>query len=230
MSATLLPPELKDLTPGELLVSEFFLSVQGECSHAGKPCFFIRLTGCHLRCVWCDTEYAFYGGRKYTVEECLFEAEGAGCPLVEVTGGEPLLQKSVYPLMTALCDRGSQVLLETSGAVGIDKVDHRVARIVDWKTPGSGMERHNNPGVIDALKEGDELKLVVRDHPDYEWARDWYQRNKETIHPSVPVYFSPTFGELAAQNLGRWILRDQLPVRLNQQLHKILWDPDTRGV
>lgn len=230
MKADLLPRELKELRPGELLVSEFFLSVQGESSHAGRPCFFIRLAGCHLRCVWCDTEYAFYEGRRYTVGDCLRRVEEAGCPLVEVTGGEPLLQQSVYPLMDSLCDRGYEVLLETSGALAIDKVDPRVARIVDWKTPGSGMESHNHPGVLGALKAGDELKLVIEDRVDYEWAREWYRAHEDRLPSEVVVHFSPSFGRLPSRDLARWILDDRLPVRLNLQLHKLIWSPDERGV
>ncbi len=230
MSTHLLPRELKDLRPGELLVSEFFLSLQGESTRAGRPCFFIRLAGCHLRCAGCDTEYAFYEGERFSVEECLARAESANCPLVEVTGGEPLLQKAVYPLMTALCDRGYEVLLETSGTLAIGEVDRRVARIVDWKTPGSGMESHNKPSVIDALKDGDELKLVLHDRADYEWARDWYRQNKDRLRTSVPVHFSPIFGNLAADELAGWILEDRLAVRLNLQLHKLIWGAAARGV
>jgi 7-carboxy-7-deazaguanine synthase len=227
-SAGLLPPELKDLREGELFVNELFLSIQGESTHAGRPCFFIRLAGCHLRCIWCDTEYAFHEGEKRTVEECLSEVERAGCPLVEVTGGEPLLQASVYPLMTALCDRGYEVLLETSGALAIDRVDPRVRRIVDWKTPASAMESHNHRGVPGALKRGDELKLVIQDRRDYEWARDWCRRT--SLSTDVVVHFSQSFGQLESHDLARWILDDRLPVRLNLQLHKFIWSPDARGV
>ena len=230
LSTDLLPPELKSLRAGELLVNELFLSIQGESTHAGRPCFFIRLAGCHLRCVGCDTEYAFHEGEKRTVEDCLRAVEQTACPLVELTGGEPLLQESVYPLMTALCDRGYETLLETSGALAIDRVDPRVRRVVDWKTPGSAMASHNHRGVLGALKAGDELKLVIHDRPDYEWARDWYRSSKASIHPDVIVHFSPSFAQLASRDLARWILDDRLAVRLNLQLHKIIWSPDARGV
>ena len=230
LSSDLLPPELKSLRPGELFVNELFLSIQGESTHAGRPCFFIRLAGCHLRCVWCDTEYAFHEGERRTIEHCLRAADEAGCPLVEVTGGEPLLQESVYALMTALCDRGYEVLLETSGARAIDRVDPRVRRIVDWKTPASAMESHNHPAVLAALKTGDELKLVIQDRPDYEWARDWYRASRERLPEDVVVHFSPSFGQLASGDLARWVLEDRLPVRINLQVHKIIWSPDARGV
>ncbi len=230
MKASLLPRELADLAPDELFVSELFLSVQGESTHAGRPCFFVRLTGCHLRCVWCDTEYSFFDGRRMTVGHVLGEVERAGCDLVEVTGGEPLLQRAVHPLMTGLADAGYEVLLETSGAVAIDAVDPRVKRIVDWKTPGSGMERHNRRTVPDELRGGDELKLVVRDRADYEWAREWLRANRDRWPAEIPVHLSPSFGELSPRDLAEWILADALPVRLNLQLHKLVWDPDARGV
>ncbi|MBI4603621.1 MAG: radical SAM protein [Planctomycetes bacterium] len=214
----------------ELLVNEIFHSIQGESTHTGRPCTFIRLTGCHLRCVWCDSEYAFFEGSTMTVGECIARAEAAGCPLVEVTGGEPLLQLAVYPLMAELCDRGFEVLLETSGAVGIERVDPRVKRIVDWKCPGSGMDLRNKPAVLESLRPGDELKLVLADRRDYEWARAWLEGERPRLPAEVPVHFSPAFGQLRAEELARWILDDRLPVRLNLQLHKWIWEPGTRGV
>lgn len=230
MSATLLPEQLGHLKPGELLISEFFHSIQGESTHAGRPCFFIRLTGCHLRCVWCDSEYSFFDGEVRTVKECVEKADEAQCPLVEVTGGEPLLQTSVYELLTQLCDRGHEVLLETSGAVPMDRVDPRVQRIVDWKCPGSGESGRNKPQVIAALKAGDELKLVISSRLDYEWARAWLTEERPRIPESVPVHFSPAFGRLPLEDLARWILEDRLPVRLNLQIHKWIWSPTRRGV
>jgi len=229
----LVPRELADLGPRELFVNETFLSIQGESSYAGRPCFFVRLAGCHLRCQWCDTEYAFTEGRRMTVDDCLDLADGHGCELVEVTGGEPLLQEAVYPLMEDLVERGYAVLLETSGAVPIDRVKPPVRRIVDWKTPGSGEVRRNQESLLTALRTGDELKLVLLDRSDYEWARDWIRearRRWPSIGTSIPVHFSPVFGRCRNSDLASWILEDRLPVRLNLQLHKFIWAPDARGV
>jgi 7-carboxy-7-deazaguanine synthase len=225
-----LPPEIAHLGDEELLVNELFLSIQGESTHAGRPCFFIRLTGCHLRCVWCDTAYAFFEGSRFTVEECAARAAASGARLVEVTGGEPLIQRGVYPLMTRLADRGHEVLLETSGALPIDRVDPRVRRIVDWKCPGSGMERHNDPSVLAHLRAGDELKLVIGGRADYDWARAWLLASRGSIPGGVPVHFSPVAGRLSPRELAEWILEDRLEVRLNLQVHKLIWDPAARGV
>ena len=232
MKPNLLPVELSDLGPGELLVNETFHSIQGESSFAGRPCFFIRLAGCHLRCNWCDTEYAFHAGQRVSVEDCVRQAAASGNELVEVTGGEPLLQSAVYSLLTRLADRGHRVLLETSGAVPIDAVDPRVHRIVDWKAPGSGESERNQPRVLDAVKPGDELKVVVLDRGDYEWARDWLRqtnRRRPTIGTSIPVYFSPVHGRLENSDLAAWILDDHLPARFGVQLHKYIWPEDSRG-
>ncbi len=230
MSSTLLPERLARLQPGELLINELFHSIQGESTHSGRPCFFIRLTGCHLRCVWCDSEYSFFEGEVRTVDECIAKADEAGCKLVEVTGGEPLLQPSVYELLTRLCDRGYEVLLETSGAVPIDRVDPRVKRIVDWKCPASGEASRNKPQVIPALKPGDEIKLIISNRADYEWARAWFAETRPRIPEAVPFHFSPAFGLLPFDALAGWILEDRLEVRLNLQLHKWIWDPKRRGV
>jgi 7-carboxy-7-deazaguanine synthase len=233
MNEPRLPAELRDLGAEELLLSETFFSIQGESSFVGQPCFFIRLTGCHLRCVWCDSAYAFFDGRKSTVDECVRLAAESGSHLVEVTGGEPLLQRSVYPLLARLCDAGHEVLLETSGAVPIDRVDPRVRRIVDWKTPASGEHGRNNPGVIDALGRGDELKLVITDAADYRAARDWIlalRERRPDIGTEIPVHFSPVFGRCRYDELATWILADRLPVRFGVQLHKHIWSPETRGV
>jgi 7-carboxy-7-deazaguanine synthase len=233
VNAPLLPAELGRLGPGELFVNETFLSIQGESTHAGRPCFFIRLAGCHLRCGWCDSEYAFHEGTAMPVEECVELAARSGAHLVEVTGGEPLLQRAVYPLLSALCDRGHEVLLETSGAIGIGKVDPRVRRIVDWKCPGSDMESRNQPSVLRDLRPGDELKLVLAGRGDYEWASAWLgeaMTGAPLVGSAVPVHFSPVFGRLEPAELARWILEDRLPVRLSLQLHKLIWDPERRGV
>jgi 7-carboxy-7-deazaguanine synthase len=226
----LLPKALGSLRPGELLVSELFSSIQGETTRAGMPCFFIRLAGCHLRCAWCDTQYAFFDGRVMTVLECIEAAEAARRPLVEVTGGEPLLQKSAHALLEGLCNRGFEVLLETSGSLEIDKVDPRVLRIVDWKCPGSGMDGKNRPDVLTSLRATDEIKLVIQDRRDYEWARDELRQWSGKILPGIPVNFSPVFGCLESSALAAWILEDHLDVRLNLQLQKWIWPARTRGV
>ena len=226
----ILPTAFRELGSRELLINEFFLSIQGESSHAGRPCFFIRLAGCHLRCSYCDTEYAFYEGFKTTVEDCLERAEEASCPLVEVTGGEPLLQKSVFALLTELCDRGFEVLVETSGSVNLRRVDPRVRKIVDVKTPSSAMEKYNVKKLEEQVGPGDELKIVVSDRDDYEWARQWLEENSRLAGTELPIFFSPVHGKLSADELASWILADGLPVRLNLQLHKYLWPDKLRGV
>ena len=230
MKDLLLPPALGQLKRGQLLVNEFFHSIQGESTHAGRPCFFIRLTGCHLRCVWCDSEHSFFEGEVKTVDECVASAARAGSTLVEVTGGEPLLQKSVPDLLSRLCDAGHEVLLETSGALPIDGLDPRVKRIVDWKCPGSGMAERNDPRVLASLRAGDELKLVIRDRDDYEWSRARLTDAFGAVVPGVPIHFSPVFGVLSAAELARWTIEDRLPVRLNLQIHKWIWGPDAKGV
>ncbi|MEM7234679.1 MAG: radical SAM protein [Planctomycetota bacterium] len=233
MSERLLPAALAKLGPRELLLNETFSSVQGEGSYAGVPCFFIRLTGCHLRCTWCDTEYAFFEGQPSTVDEMVEAARDAGLELVELTGGEPLLQKAALPLMKELCDAGHRVLVETSGAVRIDAIDPRVLRIVDWKAPGSGEVNRNRSDVLDALKPGDELKIVVADRDDYEWTREFlrnFRRDREDVAAKIPVHLSPVFDRCKSEDLVRWILEDRLDVRLNLQLHKFIWDPKQRGV
>ena len=232
MKEPLLPEAIARLAPGELFVNELFTSIQGESSHAGRPCFFIRLAGCHLRCAWCDTRYAFHEGTVLSVAECVSRTAASGQKLVEVTGGEPLLQQSTYELLGALCDHGFEVLLETSGSLPVDRVDRRVLRMVDWKCPASGMEAANRPEVLADLKEGDELKLVIQDKKDYEWAKAWLCGAKETgaIGPLLPVHFSPAFGRLSPGELAEWILEDRLCVRFNLQIHKHIWDPGRRGV
>jgi len=209
-------------------VNEIYASVQGESSHVGLPCVFVRLTACNLRCTWCDTEYAFHEGTRRTVEDVAREVEGFGIPLVEVTGGEPLLQPGVHPLMTRLADRGYQVLLETSGSIDIGPVDPRVHRIVDVKCPGSGEVERNRWENLEILRPTDELKFVIADRADYEWARDLLQTRDLTRR--CPVLFGPVWGALEASQLAEWILEDKLPVRFQVQLHKYVWSPDRRGV
>jgi len=223
-----------DLPPEERLkVHEIFYSLQGESTRAGRPCVLVRLTGCQMRCVWCDSEYAFYEGRWMSCQEVLDEVASHGCPMVEVTGGEPLLQPGAQPLMTTLCDAGYEVLLETGGGVDIGEVDPRVRRIVDVKCPGSGEAENNRWANLDLLTPRDELKFVVADEEDYRWARDRVLGRTgrgRKLHQVCPISFSPVWGRVEPAELAEWILRDRLPVRFQLQLHKILWGADTRGV
>lgn len=211
-------------------VTEIFHSIQGESSWTGWPCVFVRTTGCNLRCVWCDTEYSFYGGRELTVDQVLAEVKriGGDCRLVELTGGEPLLQHDVGALATRLLERGYTVLCETGGSVPVDRVPAEVVKIMDLKCPGSGEADANDWSNLDLLVPGrDELKFVLAHRADYEWAvRQIGERDLDRF----TVHLSPVFGELDRRRLTEWILEDGLRVRLNLQLHKFVWPPETRGV
>lgn len=207
--------------PVTLRVSEIFCSLQGETSRIGLPTVFVRLTGCPLRCGYCDSEYAFYGGEGKTIAQIMEQVASHGTPYVTVTGGEPLAQKRCLDLLTALCDAGYAVSLETSGAMPIEAVDPRVARVVDIKTPGSGELSKMRWENLADLRAGDELKLVLVDEADYLWARQLLQEHK--LHERCPVLFSPVWETLAPRDLADWVLRDRLPVRVQVQLHKILW-------
>jgi len=209
-------------------VTEIFHSIQGESSYAGQSCVFVRLTGCPLRCTWCDTDYAFYGGRKCSIEEILTKVNAYRCRLVEVTGGEPLAQPESLPLMTKLCDTGYTVLLETSGAVDIAPVDPRVHVILDVKCPGSGMTDLMYWPNLSTLAAKDEVKFVLADRADYDWAREMLAQYD--LAGRCAVLFSPVFGSLDARQLAEWILSDRLPVRFQLQMHKYIWAPDMRGV
>ena len=202
-------------------VTEIFRSIQGESTRAGFPCAFIRLTGCSLRCVWCDTAYAFSGGQVLTVSEAAERVFALGTDLVEVTGGEPLEQEGVYPLMDRLLEEGKTVLLETGGHVPLDRVDPRVVKIVDVKAPGSGMMAANLPENLDSLGRSDEVKFVLADRRDFDWALD-FVRGRNLDGRNV-VTFSPVWETLSAVDLAGWIRDSGRPIRLGVQLHKLLW-------
>lgn len=212
-----------------LTINEIFHSIQGESTYAGRPCVFVRLTACDLRCRWCDTPYAFHEGRKMSVDEVIADVEARGCPTVEVTGGEPLLQADVYPLMQRLLDAGKTVLIETGGHRSIEQVPAGVIRIVDIKCPGSGEAERNDWDNLKRLTARDEVKFVIADRRDYEYARDLVQREQLPAKVNA-VLFSPVHGELEAQLLSEWVIADRLDVRVQLQMHKYIWSPTTRGV
>ena len=212
-----------------LTINEIYHSIQGESTWAGEPCVFVRLTFCDLRCNYCDTEYAFHEGRKQTLKEILDAVAAFQCPLVEITGGEPLLQKNVLSLMTMLADAGQTVLLETSGAHDISKVDSRVHRIMDLKTPGSGECARNLFSNIEHLTKRDEVKFVIGSREDYDWSRAQVGRYALTQRCGA-VLFSPIFGRIDPREIVEWILADKLPVRFQLQMHKFIWRPTQRGV
>lgn len=209
-------------------VTEIFHSIQGESSFAGQPCVFVRLTGCTLRCTWCDTAYAFYGGTDVSLEEVLAQVRRYACRLVEITGGEPLQQPEAIQLIERLCDERYQVLIETSGAFDITPVDERARVILDVKCPGSGMTDRMDWKNLDRLTVKDEAKFVIKDRADYEWAKEILARYR--LADRCAVLFSPVFGELEPRQLAEWILIDRLPVRFQLQVHKYVWNPETRGV
>lgn len=211
-----------------LQVNEIFYSIQGESTFTGRPCVFVRLTGCNLRCRWCDTAYAFYDGEMLTVEQVLERVRAYKCPLVEITGGEPLLQDEVHSLIDRLLLEGYEVLVETGGSLDVGRLDPRVVKILDLKAPGSDMDRLNNLDNLQYLDRKDQVKFVVANRRDYEWAKQMMAGH--ALAEKAQVLFSPVFGELHPKELAEWILADRLPVRLQIQLHKYLWDPDQRGV
>jgi 7-carboxy-7-deazaguanine synthase len=212
-----------------LTVNEIFHSIQGESSHAGRLCVFVRLTACDLRCSWCDTAYAFHEGHKMSVDEVVAAVAAHDCPLVEITGGEPLLQEDVYPLMERLLADGRTVMLETGGHRPITRVPAAVVKIVDVKCPGSGESASNDWRNLDRLAPHDEVKFVIQDRGDYDFARDVIARHR--LGSGGPaVLLSPVHGVLDAKTLSEWMLADRLPARLQLQLHKFIWSPTTRGV
>ncbi len=214
----------------DLRITEIFLSIQGESSHAGRPCAFVRLTGCPMRCVWCDSEYTFTGGEKLSFEEIFAKLEEYRCKLVEVTGGEPLAQKNVFPFITELCDRGYEVLIETGGFVSIEKVDPRAKIILDLKCPASGeSERNHWPNLARLRSEMDEVKFVIADLSDWEWAKEII--SKYDLKRRVrEILVSPVFGVNNLSEIAATIATSDMPVRLNLQLHKYIWGADVHGV
>lgn len=210
-------------------MNEIFHSIQGESTYAGRPCVFVRLTACDLRCSWCDTEYAFHEGRKRSLDDVLAAVGQFDCPLVEVTGGEPLLQEDVYPLMQSLLDAGKTVLLETGGHRSTARVPGSVVTVLDVKCPGSGEAHRNDWTNLERLRPHDEVKFVIRDRVDYEYARDVIARH-DLASRAAAVHLSPVHGVMDARALSEWVLADRLPVRVQLQLHKFIWDPGTRGV
>ena len=224
------PETPKGLPPdATLVVHEVYASIQGESTYAGVPCAFVRLSACHLRCRWCDTPHAFDEGTRRTIDDVVTEALAFGTPLVEVTGGEPLLQPGVYPLMRALADAGRTVLLETSGALDIGRVDPRVVRIVDLKCPGSGELERNRWENVALLTKRDEVKFVLADRADYEWAKATIASH-DLAKRAGAVLLSCVHGELAPADVVALMLEDRLEARFQLQLHKMIWDPDARGV
>jgi 7-carboxy-7-deazaguanine synthase len=211
-----------------LIIHEIFCSLQGESTYVGRPCVFIRLTGCDLRCSWCDTTYAFEGGTEMPIRQILDAVQAYHCPLVEVTGGEPLMQESAPDLLRALCDSGYEVMLETGGHRDISVVDPRVKRVVDIKCPSSGMEKRQRFENFEFLTPHDEIKCILADRIDYDWA----VRIVEHYHLDTrcTVLFAPVFGALENRTLAEWILKDSLHVRFQLQQHKYIWDPLARGV
>lgn len=219
---------LEGKQPGTLQIHEIYRSVQGESLYAGLPCLFIRLTACHLRCGYCDTPHAFHQGVPRSLDEVLELVEASADALVEITGGEPLLQPEVYPLMTQIADLGKTVLLETSGSLSIAQVDPRVHIILDIKTPGSGEVAANDIDNYARLKPDDEIKFVLCDRADFDWSIKQVQTHR--LLDRCSVLFSPAFSQVSPQELGEWILASGLGIRLQLQLHKQLWHPNARGV
>ncbi len=214
----------------DLRVTEIFLSIQGESSHAGRPCSFVRLTGCPMRCVWCDSEYTFYGGERISFEDIFAKIDEFGCKLVEVTGGEPLAQKNVFPFIAELCDRGYEVLIETGGFVSTENVDPRASVILDVKCPASGeAERNHWPNLKRLRPDIDEVKFVVADMNDWEFAKSIIEKY-DLENRSKAVLISPVFGTENLLEIAETVSNSGLNVRLNLQLHKYIWGADARGV
>ena len=213
-----------------LKVNEIFYSIQGESTYVGRPCVFVRLTGCNLRCAFCDTKYAYDQGELMEINDIFAQVSSYQCPLVEITGGEPLIQRETPLLIHGLIEDGYEVLLETNGTKDISRVDERCVKIVDIKCPSSGMSDMNDLENLNRLSQGDELKFVIGNHEDYDYAKKILNFADLKSHTRNPVNLSPAFGEMEPGILAEWILQDHLDVRLNIQLHKYIWGPDHRGV
>jgi 7-carboxy-7-deazaguanine synthase len=211
-----------------LKINEIFKSIQGESSHTGLPCVFVRLTGCNLRCTWCDTEYAFYEGKGMTVEDVVDTVDKCGISLVEITGGEPLMQKEAIPLMQTLLEKNYTVMLETGGALPVDEVPEQVIKIMDLKCPGSGEVSQNNYENLCHLTLRDEVKFVILDREDYDWSKKIL--SEYSVPQKAQVLFSPVYEKLDLKDLVQWVLEDNLPVRIQTQLHKVIWSKDAIGV
>ncbi|HHZ83272.1 MAG TPA: radical SAM protein [Nitrospirales bacterium] len=209
-------------------ITEIYHSIQGESTYVGLPCVFIRLTGCSLRCSWCDTTYAFHGGTEMPIDYICEQVRSYGTTLVEITGGEPLDQPEVIPLVARLCDEGYEVLIETSGAIDITPLDTRSHVIMDVKCPASGMIKYMYWENLSVIKLKDEVKFVITDRRDYDWAVSAIEEHQ--LDGRCPILFSPVFGVLEPHILSDWVLQDRLKVRVQLQLHKYIWDPQTQGV
>jgi 7-carboxy-7-deazaguanine synthase len=217
-----------------LRVTEIFHSIQGESTWAGYPCLFIRLTGCPLRCVWCDTEYSFFGGERTTLDDIMKKVRDTGTNLVEITGGEPLIHRNAFVLTTRLLDEGYTVLIETSGAIDVGPLDPRAHKIMDLKCPGSGEVERNLWSNLEHLTGRDEVKFVIKDRADYEWARDVVlnrglaaRKREGTLRE---ILFSPVWDSIDFKEMAEWIIADHLPVRYQIQLHKVIWGANVPGV
>jgi 7-carboxy-7-deazaguanine synthase len=209
-------------------VCEIFTSIQGESSYAGMPCTFIRLTGCNLRCSYCDTSYAYFEGRELSDDEILSEVRRAGIDLVEITGGEPLLQYEVFQLVRRLLNENYEILIETNGSQCIKEIDKRAIVVLDIKTPGSGMSGEMDFSNLDSIRSSDEIKFVITNREDYEWSKEIIQKHK--LLGKCHLLFSPAFGILPPENLARWMIDDRLKIRLNLQLHKYIFSSEQRGI
>ncbi|MFA6958778.1 MAG: radical SAM protein [Thermoanaerobaculia bacterium] len=211
-----------------LRITEIFHSIQGESTHSGRRCAFVRLAGCNLRCSWCDSAYTFTGGEKMSLDDVLAKVRAFGCDLVEVTGGEPLAQAECLDLIRALCDEGFEVLVETSGSIDIEPVDRRAKLILDVKCPGSGEVERNHWPNLDKLKPHDEVKFVIADRADYEWSRELVM--SRGLAKSNTVLFSPVWNGMGLKQLAGWMIEDRVPARLQTQLHKHVWGAEVHGV
>ena len=211
-----------------LKINEIYYSVQGESTHAGRPCIFIRLTYCNLRCSYCDTEYAFYDGKDMEITNIMSELKRWDCNLVEVTGGEPLFQDECIDLLNELVNSNYEVMLETGGSLSISDVPKKVVKIVDFKCPSSGMVKKNLWSIVDDLQSHDEVKFVIGNREDFDWAKD--RITEYSLDKICTLLFSPTFGEIDPQQIVEWILAENLPVRMQLQMHKMIWSPEEKGV